>query len=385
MTTTTTIRHTLAIDDLRELIASHQAPCASIYVATRRGSDPDARQRYEGLLREARERGETELHGARSRAFFEPLEALGADQETWRDLVDGLAVFRSNDFFAAYALSGEFADLAILADSFHVRPLLRHLQSNHGYYLLSVGQNHVGFFRGDADGLVPVRVEGLPASLVDALGLEDRQKTISSHSSGGHGNMPIFHGQGKEESSRDEDIARFLRVIDKSIWPVLRDERSPLILAATERLHPTWHSITRYAHATEEGVRGNFERASLEDLHERAWPIVRERLRARDDEVRRRYDQLVGRARALDEIRAVATFAVQGRVHELLLARDARIWGRLDPATGALELHGEQQGDGDDDVLDDVAEAVLVRGGQVISLATDQMPTKSPIAAILRW
>lgn len=382
---TTTIRHTLSIEDLRELIASHQAPCVSIYLETRRGKDPEARPRFEGLLREARERATGELQGSRARALLEPLEALAADEETWRDLHDGLAFFRCGDLTAAYALPGDFTDLSIVADSFHVRPLLRHLQKNQHYHLLSVGQNHVGFFRGDADGLLPVRVGGLPASLVDALGLEERQRTISSHSSGGHGNMPIFHGQGKVESARDEDIARFLRAIDKALWPVLREEKAPLILAATERLHPTWHSVTRYAHATSEGVRGNFERASLDDLHERAWPIVQEQLRAREDEVRRRYDQLVGRARALDEIRAIATFAVQGRVHELLLARDARIWGRLDPSSGALALHGEQQDAHDDDVLDDVAEAVLVRGGQVVSLPQPKMPTKSPIAAILRW
>lgn len=375
--------HPLTVEDLRSLIAQHVGPCVSIYLPTRRGGGPDDRQRYEGLVRRARELLGEGRKNVATRDFLAPL----AEQpdEFWREQLDGLAVFHARDLSASYALPAPVPELAIVADSFHIRPLLRLLQSNQHYYLLSLAQNHVGFFRGDADGLRPTRVPGLPKSLVDALGQEqDNEKTVSSHSTGSHGNMPMFHGQGKEDSSHDEDIARFVRAVDKALWPVLREEKAPLIFAATERLHPTFHSITRYAHVTQEGIHGNFETAALEQLHKRAWPIVQKRIEARGDEVHERYEKLVSRARALDEIRAIAQFAVQGRVGELLLAREARVWGTLDKASGELRLHGDQQ-QNDDDVLDDIAEAVLLRGGEVISFEQSKMPTKGPIAAILRW
>ena len=119
-------------------------------------------------------------------------------------------------------------------------------------------------------------------------------------------------------------------------------------------------------------------------MHAKAWPIVQHIVEARTDEVRKRYDALVSRARALDEIRGIASYAVQGRVHQLLLERDAQLWGKLDRDNGAVELHGSTRVKGDD-VLDDLAEAVLVRGGEVFAVDKSRMPSKSPVAAILRW
>jgi hypothetical protein len=112
---------------------------------------------------------------------------------------------------------------------------------------------------------------------------------------------------------------------------------------------------------------------------------VQQDLGVREIEVLERYNNLVSRSRALDEVRAIAQFAVQGRVRELLLAEDARLWGTLDRNSGELHLHGEQHDARDDDVLDDLSEAVLARGGDVYSLSPQRMPSMSSVAAILRW
>jgi hypothetical protein len=61
------------------------------------------------------------------------------------------------------------------------------------------------------------------------------------------------------------------------------------------------------------------------------------------------------------------------------------VWGRMDPASGELDLPAQRRSEQDDDVLDDVAEAVLARGGDVLSLEPARMPSKSPVAATLRW
>ena len=82
---------------------------------------------------------------------------------------------------------------------------------------------------------------------------------------------------------------------------------------------------------------------------------------------------------------SVAEAAVQGRVRELIVERGAQLWGRLDPTTGAVERHDKQEDAHDDDVLDDISEAVILRGGEVYAFDKARMPTKSPIAATLRW
>lgn len=54
--------------------------------------------------------------------------------------------------------------------------------------------------------------------------------------------------------------------------------------------------------------------------------------------------------------------------------------GSLDPTTGAV-----RRGPGSDDLLEELAEAVLLRGGDVMSLAPARIPGGKPAVARLRW
>lgn len=374
----------MTVEDLRTLVASHTPPCLSLYLPTHRKGSPDDRHQFDGAVREAHELLNGALSAAEEIAFMEPVEKLSTPA-FWLEHAEGLVVFRSRDHFACYRLPMRVPARVVASDSFHVRPLIRFLQSNQRYYLLSLSQGYVRLFKGSASGLGPVDVAELPRSLEDALGTEERGRSIRIHYGATGGKNPIYGGAGKSDTSRDEDLLRFFRAVDDGLWPVLRDEKVPMILAAPQRQLPIYRSISRYTHIADEGLQGNFSEASTEELHAKAWPIVQEIVDVRMKEVHETYDRLVSRARALDEIRGIASYAVQGRVYQLLLERDAQLWGRLDRSNGALELHGKDRVQGDDDVLDDLAEAVLVRGGEVFSVEKARMPSKSPIAAILRW
>ena len=99
----------------------------------------------------------------------------------WKEHAAGLALFRSRDHTACYRLPTEVKRSVIAADSFHIRPLIRFLQSNQRYFLLSLSQNYVRLFKGSASGLGPVEVAPLPRSLEAALGTEERGRSIHVH------------------------------------------------------------------------------------------------------------------------------------------------------------------------------------------------------------
>lgn len=374
----------MTVEDLRTLVASHTPPCLSLYLPTHRNGSPDDRKQFEGALQEAQGLLNGAMSGREVKAFLEPIEKLSTPA-FWQEHAEGLALFRSRDHMACYRLPMSVPAKVVAADTFHIRPLIRFLQSNQRYYLLSLSQNYVRLFKGSASGLGPVEIGHLPRSLEDALGTEERGRSVRIHYGASGGKNPIYGGAGKSDTSRDEDLLRFFRAVDDALWPVLRDEKVPMILAAPQRKHPLFHSVSRYTHIADEGLHGNFSEASTEEMHAKAWPIVQQIVEARTMEVRKNYDRLVSRARALDEIRGIASYAVQGRVYQLLVERGVQQWGRFDRANGALELHGKDRTQGDDDVLDDLAEAVLLRGGEVFAVERAQMPSKSPVAAILRW
>ncbi|MBL8857446.1 MAG: hypothetical protein JNL28_02940 [Planctomycetes bacterium] len=374
----------MTVSELRSLIAHEDSPCVSIYMPTHRGGSPENRAQFAGHVRRARELLSDGHKNGDVEKLIEPIAALDT-QQFWEQQLDGLAILRSRSTLAHYYLPLAFEPLVVAAPSFHVRPLLRFLQSNQRYFLLNLSQGRVSLLKGSAMGLGPVDLSGMPRSLTDAIGVEHRERVIGSHSSGSKGNSPIYHGQGKDDGVRDEELLRFFRLVDRALWDVLRDETAPLIVATTERLHPMYSSVSRYPHLMRDGLRGNFSNAKLEDLHAKAWPIVEANRAERESDVLERYGNSISRAKALDDASSIARFAVQGRVRELLVERDAHMWGTMDSGTGAITLHEGQRGAHDDDVIDDVAEAVILRGGEVYSFERSKMPTRSPVAAVLRW
>jgi len=375
----------LTIDDLRTLIAHDAAPCVSIYLPTRRGGGPGDKQHYAGLVRRARELLATSYSPAEAEAVCAPLDAL-IDDALWSHSLDGLAVFCSKDFSVYYRLPLVLAELCVVADSFHIRPLLRYLQSNERYFLLNLSQGRTSFFKGSAYGLGPVDLASMPRSLTEAVGIQGHERVLNFHTgSSGRGRAPIYQGSGHEDSAREEELQQFLRRVDKALWEVLRDETAPMIVASTPKITAAFQAISRYPHLLPEHVAGNFANAKMEDLHTRAWPLVQAHAEGRLRDATERYGNSISRNRALDDVSAIARFAVQGRVRDLLVDRDAHLWGRMDRATGAIELHATQMGAHDDDVLDDIAEAVLLRGGEILTLERDRMPSAAPVAATLRW
>jgi hypothetical protein len=71
----------------------------------------------------------------------------------------------------------------------------------------------------------------------------------------------------------------------------------------------------------------------------------------------------------------------QGRVRTLLIDADIVLPGRLDRSTGEIVTNVGTDA-GVDDLLDDIAEEVVARGGEVVVVPTDKMPSHTGLAAI---
>jgi hypothetical protein len=373
----------LTIEGLRSLASAAEAPCVSLYLPTHSGGTAADRAKLEGLVRRARKLLEKSDKKVAVDALLAPVDPV--PDEIWKQQPGGLAVFLARGFSSYFQLPVATGELLVVSDSFHIRPLLQYLASNQHYFVLLFSPSHVGFLKGSAEGVVPVLLPELPRTLQGALGEEDRERSVNYHFGARGGKHPIYGGGGKADSSRDEDLARFARAVDGAIWSVLRDEKAPLLVAASERDAAFFRSVTRYAHVAAAKLKGDLGRATLGEIHAHAWPAAQSIVQEHEGDVLERYDRLLSRARALDDVRAIAKFALQGRVRDLLLDRDRHVWGRLDRQSGDVALFAERSDERAEDVLDDVAEAVILRGGDVWSLQAARMPTKSPVAATLRW
>jgi hypothetical protein len=330
----------------------------------------------ENLLRESYPRAEV-------REILDPLTNL-SDLWFWRYQMDGLALFQSPALLATYRLPLSVPELAVVADTFHLKPLLRFLQANQRYLVLALSQKQTTLYAGTPHSLGPVDLSELPSSMTEALGIE-REEPFLNVRTIGSGKAPIFHGHGAPEASRKDDLLRFFRAIDKALWEVLREERLPLILAGVDYYFPIYREVSRYTHLTSAGVAGNFDDASPEEIHARVWPVAEATLAQQEQEALTAYRSAGDRGLATTDLVTIARMTVHGRVRRLLIAEGEHVWGVLDRESGQVTVSESQQDTRDADVLDDLAEAVLARGGEVLLLPSERMPGRSPAAAILRW
>ena len=387
---------TLALDQIKGLAEQTQSPSISIFLPTHRAGE-DTQQdpiRFKTLLREAELRLLDKGMGPREvSALLQPAQALLDEAYFWQHQREGLAVFIAPDDFHYYHLPFRVEELLVIARSYYATPVLPLFTNNGHYYILAISQNEVRLFEGTRYSVGQIDLpDGTPESLDEALKSDDPEKQLGFHSGTSQGTSQggvrssMFHGQGPGDEEQEDRIERYLNLVDAALKEIFREKQEPLILAGVDYLLPIYHKVSEYANIMKEGITGSHEHLRPEELQEQAWPIVEPYFRQEMETVVEQYRQLAATGKATDSIEEIVTAAFYGRVDKLLLVVDTQVWGIFNPDTGNVVHYQEAQSKEDDlALLDFAAMQTLQKDGNVYALSQMEMPTNSPIAAVLRY
>src|SRR5262245_2149537 len=198
---------TFTVGDLQELLGDRKGPFVSIFLPTHRRPDGavEDRMRFRNLLDDARQKLAAVMQPRAVPRLVAQLEPL-LEPDVWRGSLDGFAAFAAPGFERHFRVPVAMPERVVVADTFHVRPLIRVLQSHRRWYLLSLAATSVAFFEASPAGLAPKSVPGLPAT-PGAAAIAPREKSgLSSHSAG-NGRV-VFHGGAAPRSDRDRKSTR---------------------------------------------------------------------------------------------------------------------------------------------------------------------------------
>jgi hypothetical protein len=382
----------LSKDDVKVLAGGRERICVSVYLPTHPVGE-DIQQdpiRFKNLLRRAEELLEAE--GIKQRDIKElltPCWSLLDDVDFWQCQSDGLAVFAARDFFRYFRLPEPFEELVVVTDRFHIKPLIPVLSESGRFYVLALSQNEIKLLHGSAHSMSEVHLKDVPTSLAEALKYDDPEKQLQYHTgTPGHGGLrpAVFHGHGAggDAAGHKVEIKRYFDQVDKGIHEILKDEHDPLVLAGVEYVLPIYHEANSYPHLLEEGVVGNPEGLSTDDIRERAWKVVEPVFQKARGEAMDLYRELAGTGRASNDLEEVAAAAYDGRIETLFVALGVQRWGSFDAGKREVKLHDEQQ-PGDEDMLDFAAAHSLIHQGRVYALDAGKMPDGEPMAAVFRY
>ena len=378
-------------DNAAGLWEPREPPCLSLYQPTHRHR-PDNQQdpiRFRNLVK-ALEESLLEKYPKREiRPLLDPFLALADDRDFWNHTLDGLAVLGAKGMFRVYTLPRPVAELAVVADSFHTKPLMRMLQSADRYQVLGLNRQAIRLFEGDRDALGRDRAgPGRPADDHRGAGRRTDRATpdrrLVRRRRGAR--SPMHHGHGGKESEVDIDAERFFRAVDRAVLEHHSQPSGlPLILAALPEHHQMFHEVSHNPFLIEESIDVHPDALpSIDELRQRAWQLVEPRYLARLAALVEEFGTARSKGLGDDELAQVAKAVVGGRVATLLIEARREVPGRIDAATGDIEF--DDLADPEvDDVLDDLGTLTLRMGGQVVVVPTERMPTETGAAAIYRY
>ena len=383
--------HMLDHDFATQLLDAGDGPHLSLYQPTHR-HHPDNRQdpiRFGNLVRELEASLLQRVPKDQARRLLEPFEALEGDRAFWNHALDGLAVLAAEGTFRTYRLQRPVPEVAIVADRFHLKPLVRILQSADRYHVLGLSRQEAKLFEGNRDGMAEIDLhEDVPRTLTDALGeeLTEPHLTVASYGGTGGAQGPVHHGHGGKSAEVDVDAERFFRLVDGGVLEHhSRPSGLPLILAALPEHHHRFRSVSHNPALIEGGIDVHPDAmASIDELRQRAWQVMEPRYRERLADLVEAFGTARAKELGGDDPRDVAEAIVAGRVATLLIEAGRQVPGRVDPETGGLE-RGDLEHPELGDVLDDLGMMALRRGGEVVVVPAERMPTETGVAAIYRY
>src|SRR5262245_38379296 len=172
---------------LHALLNGNTPPCISLYLPTHRRPTENHQDRvaYRNLLKDVEHSLREKHPGREVRPLLEPFAALAEESPFWQHPLDGLAVLASAGRFDVFKLQRPVRPLAVVADAFYVKPLVRYVQSADRFQVLALTRDHVKLYQGNRYGLDPIALGGdFPATLTQALGEEVAEPAPSSSARG---------------------------------------------------------------------------------------------------------------------------------------------------------------------------------------------------------
>lgn len=381
--------HTLSQDELKTLMGAHQGLCISIFMPTfRTGAESQQNQiRFKNLLREAEEKlMAAGLRSQELKELMEPAQALPGNVLFWRRQSDGLALFLCDGLFRCFCLPEAFDELIVVADRFHIRPLLPVLRNDRRFYILALSQKEVRLLEGTGQGVTEIELEGLPKSLDEALQYDEIEKQVRfrTGSVGGGTGIAMVSGHGGVADDAKDNLLKYFRMIDHGLRSRIKDESAPLVLAGVEYLFPIYREANTFAHLMEEGIPGNPRRMNPDSLYRSAMKIVAPFFKKAENDALAQYRQSSGTGLTSADIREIVPEAAHGRVGMLFIAAGSRNSGTFHMESGAVEPHHKPKAE-DADLLEIAAIQTYLNGGSVFILPPNKMPELKDLVAVFRY
>lgn len=274
--------------------------------------------------------------------ILEPLYKLKNDSNLHHKFEGNFGVFRTINTFRMINLPIQLEHICIIATSFHVKPLLVWAQTNQDFYLIGAQEEKIYLYKGNQKSFE--NINKILSFDTSNESIDTIKEWILCNTS--EKNTLIYFAGNNKIIHKIQKVIDFPHAIKSPVSDVFSKNLVTQIVTNIRKLH---------LYKTNE----LYEKFILE------------------------YYWAENKKLARKNLFQISKAAIQGRVKKLIIAEEVYVFGTIDKKTGGLSLNPTHLNHEDDDILDDLAQAVFSLGGEVIVAPRNQIPENRPILAIL--
>lgn len=371
-----------------EIIYEKEGPFISLYQPTVRRT-PNPKQdiiRFRNLIQRINKSLHQKYNQDQIEEIMKPFHAIEEDRLFWNNTADGLAILSHKNKTVVYKLNRQVEELAVVSDSFHIKPLLRIFQSADRFHLLGISRRNFVLYEGSRYGFSKIEFdEDTPTTIDEVITDEHKRPHLDIGSRGGSGGRAIFHGHGDRQDAIEKDTEKYFRYVDKLILDNFsNEEKIPLILIGLREHHGMFRNITNNPFLMDKGIKKDYEALNTDEIKDEAWKVMEPFYLNKTKEIVERFETQRAQFMGTDDIAQVARATIEGRIDTLLVEADRIQSGKLNQDTGKI-ISGDLENPEFDDILDDIAEMVFKFKGNVVVLPKERMPSTTGVAAIYKF
>ncbi|MEN0059466.1 MAG: hypothetical protein AAGB31_11575 [Bdellovibrio sp.] len=295
----------------------------------------------------------------------------------------GIAILVNKHWTGYYLVPHSLPSKVVVAESFHLKPLLSDIQETHACYalFLSASEGLLAHCNGEKGQELQTFLfhEGSHSNSIHWKRLEESENFQIPHL------KSHLRGRGSQDNhfKRKSGLKLFLKWIEAKIRTETGYKSLPLFVFTNEALFRAYKEISAHPQPQLSLLDPNKGVPRIETLVHQVTVqlqknLIQQRLLAtKEAEESSRHKKMI------DDLVNISRAALNGKVKTLFLRDNIEVWGHLHRKSGEITFHDKQQDAQDDDILDDIACEVIRQGGEVIVLKGKDMPSQSPAAAIL--
>lgn len=350
-------------ESVRPLLESTCGIHLSVYIAN--SGDPDQlKNKLRNALDEACEYLVFAMSFRDIEHFFKPIELLINDSKKLSNFKGNLGIFRTKNSFRVLSLPIEVQTTCIVADTFHVKPLLKWMQTDREFIFLGIESNTATLYQGNLHIFKEIDTIVFPNLI---LNFTKKNALEDCHS----------------KMVRQENLREAMEWINGWVMNLTNEVRPRLFVAGKRELTSVLLGMMQYENMVSLPICASFSSSRATRICAEIRSVLKNEIRKDFEKTILEFYYAIDLGLARGSIYTIAKAAVEGKIRKLLISEQNKIFGKMNRKNGEISIHGADTDHEDDDILDDLAQTVLANGGEVIMAPIGIIPQGRPILAII--